>query len=299
MNKLSKDDFFLALAACPFLKNDDAWSILNNYLQLNQSSFVSNFSLLHKFCLDRKSLKLIVNWFQDFKLSQFQKQLVTEGVFVINGNSNIYPTILKETSSPPPFIFYKGNIKLLNSFHEAFCLAVVGSRNNTLYGEQALKSIINPICQLNNVVIISGLARGVDTLAHIIALNNNCPTIAVLGSGLFQRSLYPPENISLASNIVNSSGLIMSEFPPDMPPKGKNFPQRNRIIAGLSKATLVVEAAERSGALITARYALECNREVLAVPGNIFYPSAKGVNKLIQKGAYPVTSHEDIINYFK
>lgn len=296
MNTISKEDLFLALSACPYLHHEDAWLLLKLPVQVLQST--SNSLLLQKYCLNKNSFSLIKEWLLKFEINKFKERLSTEKIGVINGNSSLYPLLLKETHSPPPFIFYKGNKNLFNCSENSFCLAVVGSRKNTAYGKRALENILGTLCKLESVVIISGLARGIDTLAHETALSNNCPTIAVLGSGIFHNSVYPPENRKLSNDIVNKNGLVLSEFPPNSPPQKDNFPRRNRIIAGLSKATLVVEAAERSGALITARFALENNREVFAIPSNIFYPSAKGVNKLIQKGAYPIICAEDIISYF-
>jgi len=173
-------------------------------------------------------------------------------------------------------------------------LAVVGSRKFSSYGKMAAEKIIGILSQ-NNLTITSGLALGIDAIAHLTALEAGGRTIAVLGSGLDKENIYPSANRYLADKIISSGGTIISEFPIGTPPLKHNFPQRNRLIAGISIGTLVIEADEKSGALITARYALEQNREVFAVPGSIFSNQSRGTNKLIKQGAIPITAAEDII----
>jgi DNA processing protein len=170
----------------------------------------------------------------------------------------------------------------------------VGTRKVSNYGRQITPEFVKPLSQ-NGFSITSGLALGVDALAHQAALEVKGKTIAVLGSGVDQQSIYPASNRFLAKNILDNDGTIITEFPIGMLPLKHNFPTRNRIIAGLSLGTLVIEAAESSGALITAYCSLEQNREVFAVPGSLFNPNTKGVHKLIQKGAKLVTSYQDIL----
>lgn len=217
-------------------------------------------------------------------------QLVKEDIKIITINDELYPKLLTEIYNPPPLLYYKGRFNLKNDFS----LAVVGTRKYTSYGQQVTENLVKNLTQ-NNLTIISGLAIGIDSLAHSAALEAKGKTIAILGSGLDRQSLYPSQNRYLADKIIASGGAIISEFPPGTPPLKHNFPQRNRIISGLSLGTLVIEAGKKSGALITAAYALEQNREVFAVPGNIYSPVSKGSNKLIRQGATIVTSSQDII----
>lgn len=198
-----------------------------------------------------------------------------------------YPKILKNIFDPPPGLFVRGRLP-----NEAsFSVAIVGSRRPTPYGLAVAEKLALELAQ-NGVVIVSGLARGVDSAAHQGALAAKGINIAVLGCGV--DVVYPRENRVLLEQII-ATGAVISEYPLGSPPEAWHFPQRNRIISGLAKATLVVEAGERSGALITADCALEQGREVLAVPGNISSPASKGPNRLIKQGAGLVESVEDIL----
>ncbi len=220
-------------------------------------------------------------------------ELEKEEISFIIWNDSGYPALLREISSPPPVLYYKGRLDSDTDNH----LAVVGSRKFSAYGEKAIAALLPEIVELK-INIISGLALGIDALAHQKALELKGKTWAVLGSGLDYKSIYPASNRRLAQEIIDSGGALISEFPPRTPPFKQNFPQRNRIIAGLAQATLVIEAKEKSGALITASYALEENREVLAVPGNIFSEFSAGPNKLIKLGAKTITSPEDILEVY-
>jgi DNA processing protein len=182
---------------------------------------------------------------------------------------------------------------LLEAF-DGFTLAVVGARKYSTYGAQVTEKLIRELA-FNKLTIVSGMALGIDTLAHTAAINAGGKTIAVIGSGLDQQNIYPSQNRYLADKIQAHGGLILSEYPIGTMPLKHHFPQRNRIISGLSSATLVIEAAEKSGALITAFHALEQNREVFAVPGSIYSGTSEGTNRLISMGAKLVTSAKDII----
>lgn len=200
-----------------------------------------------------------------------------------------YPKLLKEIYDCPVILYLKGNSEALNSFS----IAVVGSRKYSDYGRNVCYRLSKD-CSSNGLTIVSGLALGIDTFAHQAAVDVGRPTIGVLGCGLDQ--IYPTSNNALAKEILHFNGAIISEFPPGTPPFKQNFPARNRIIAGLSSGVLVIEAAENSGALITAYQALEYNREVFAVPGNIDSLSSAGTNKLLKEGAVLVTSSDDIFS---
>ncbi|MCE0556571.1 DNA-processing protein DprA [Motilimonas sp. E26] len=199
-----------------------------------------------------------------------------------------YPAILREIASPPLVLFAQGNLALLAQPQ----IAVIGSRNATYYGRDKATEFAQQLSQVG-LVITSGLALGVDTCAHQGALQGSGETIAVLGSGL--GNIYPKRNLGLAQKI-KEQGLLLSEFLPKTPPLAKNFPRRNRIISGLSLGTLVIEASIKSGSLITAKYALEQNREVFALPGSVDNVQACGCHWLIKQGAKLVTELADIID---
>lgn len=197
----------------------------------------------------------------------------------------LYPALLKEINNPPKVLYYIGNFPPDNLYP----LAVVGSRQSDNYGELVIKNILTPEI-LDKVVIVSGLALGIDGASHQIAKH----TIAVLGTGLDEASFYPKDNLPLYHQIIKAGGLIISEYPIGTKACAKNFPERNRIVAGLSQAVLVVQAKKRSGALITARLALENGRDVLTVPGSIFNELSAGPHLLISQGAGPITSATEL-----
>lgn len=196
-----------------------------------------------------------------------------------------YPYRLQFIPNPPPKLWIKGNN--LDLFNQPI-LAVIGSRKPSKYGQKAIKKIVGQLVK-RGFVIISGMARGIDSIAHRLTLKNNGQTVAVLGSGL--NVIYPPEN----KNLFNQIQLVISEFPPSTKPKGNNFLSRNRIISGLSDGVVVIEAARRSGTLNTARHAAEQGKEVFAVPGPITSPTSEGTAWLIKQGAKLVYDVEDIL----
>lgn len=198
-----------------------------------------------------------------------------------------YPVLLKEIYQPPWVLFAKGNVSLL---YKKPKLAVVGSRQATQYGKNAIRLIFPHLVE-KGVLIVSGLAKGIDTLAHEYAIKNRGNTIAVIAGGFYH--VYPKENLSLALEMMKTQ-LIISEYPPDTKPLRWHFPARNRIISGLSNGTFIIEAKRKSGSLITANYAVNEGREVFALPGSIFNPFSLGTNDLIQQGAKLVTTAEDI-----
>jgi DNA processing protein len=201
-----------------------------------------------------------------------------------------YPPRLTQVADPPPVLFVRGRLVPA----DILAIALVGTRRATSYGRSAADRLSRELSAAG-VTVVSGLAKGIDTAAHQAALQAGGRTIAVLGNGLDQ--VYPPDNTGLARQIVErDAGAVVSEFAPGVPPDAVNFPRRNRIISGLSAATVIVEAGERSGALITADFALEQGREVFAVPGSIFSPMSLGPNELLKQGATPATSATDILN---
>jgi DNA processing protein len=209
----------------------------------------------------------------------------------IEPHHKTFPRLLREINDAPKQLYARGNINLLNNHN---LLAVVGSRQATLAGKQAIELLL-PDLIYAGIVIVSGLAYGIDSLAHQEAVKQKQPTIAVLGTGIDDKSIYPQLHVPLAHHILEHNGLIISEYPPGTPPQKYHFPARNRIVAGISQATLVIQAALKSGSLITARLAMEYNRDVAAVPGTISDPLAAGTNDLIRYGAIPALTAEDIL----
>jgi DNA processing protein len=202
-----------------------------------------------------------------------------------------YPAALKEIADPPPLLFVRGNPAILSNRQ----LAIVGSRNPSPLGLRYARDFACALAQ-DGWTIASGLALGVDAAAHRGALEGGGTTLAVAGTGLDM--VYPARHRELAEAIVEAGGALVSEFPTATPPQAGNFPRRNRIISGLAKGVLVVEAALRSGSLITARMALEQGREVFAMPGAVNNPLARGCNALIKQGAKLVETEEDILEEF-
>ncbi|MDD5631469.1 MAG: DNA-processing protein DprA [Methylococcales bacterium] len=213
--------------------------------------------------------------------------LAQENNLAITLNDPNYPFQLKEIADPPPILFVRGNPELLPLPQ----IAIVGSRNPSSLGEETAFNFAKTLCR-HGFVITSGLALGIDAASHRGALNANGYTVAVAGTGLDR--VYPARHKELATEIVNN-GVMISEFPPGTTAKANHFPRRNRIISGLCQGLLVVEAAKQSGSLITARMALEQNREVFAIPGSIHNPLARGCNALIREGAKLVETTQDIL----
>ena len=220
-------------------------------------------------------------------------------MFLIHKQENIrkitlqdknYPAILKEISDPPKELYIKGEI--INQ--DKVAIGVVGTRKYTPYGKQVTLDIAGKLAKLG-ITIVSGLAKGIDTWAHQAALEQGGRTIAVLGSGLDKKSFYPSSNYSLSEKICQQ-GAVISEYPSGTRGTQFTFPQRNRIISGLSLGVVVIEAPEESGALITAALALEQNREVFAIPGSIYEKNTQGTNQLIRMGAKLVIDVEDILD---
>ena len=228
---------------------------------------------------------------RDIDLNNILEIMARENIKAVTLADDFYPKLLQEIYAPPPILFYQGEF---NSAKDEFSLAIVGTRKLSNYGRQVTPEITKALAE-SGLVIISGLALGIDSIAHETALESGGRTIAVLGSGLDREHIYPAANHNLCAKIIASGGAIISEYPPGTESLRQHFPQRNRIISGLSLGTLIIEAPEESGALLTARFALEQNREVFAIPGSIYSPNSLGPNNLIRMGAKLVTRAEDIL----
>lgn len=202
-----------------------------------------------------------------------------------------YPKQLKEIGASPKILYYRGNLDALSYKH---AVAIVGTRRCSEYGREATHNITKKLARAG-LTIISGLARGIDTYAHQTALECGTPTIAVLGTGVDDKSLYPKQNLKLAHKIIESGGLIISEYEEGTQGFPGNFPARNRIVAALSDAIIIIEAPIKSGALITAEFAKKYNKKVYAVPGSIFSRLSGGTNYLLQNGAMAVTDGKNVL----
>ena len=213
--------------------------------------------------------------------------LEKRGIKAVSFGESSYPEMLRETEDAPVVLYTKGDIQP----QDRYAIAIVGSRKPTPYGTSVTENISEGLAAMG-FTIVSGMARGIDALSHKGALRVGGRTIAILGSGLDRP--YPPENKGLMDKIV-SSGCVISEFPLGTPPDKENFPRRNRLISGLSLGVLVIEATSDSGSLITAGYALEQNREVFAVPGNITSTTSEGTNELIKRGAILTRKADDVV----
>ena len=229
-----------------------------------------------------------IAWLRNTDFANLELQYRKEAIHFLMYEDALYPKRLKEIYLPPIVLFYKGRLELFNRLS----IGIVGARNHTPYSKEALEYLLPDILE-RKVSIISGLARGVDSLAHQLTLELNGETIAVIGNGI--NICYPKENQSLY-DAIGKKGLILSEYPLDSPPLKFHFPYRNRIIAGLSHGLCVIEAKLHSGSLITANVALSENRQVFALPGIITSEYSKGTNELITAGAFPIRNENDILD---
>ncbi|MBE2221479.1 MAG: DNA-protecting protein DprA [Anaerolineae bacterium] len=238
--------------------------------------------------LDQRALGTLCEARNSLDLDAELAKVEASGIQLLTWQMPEYPAYLKETPTPPPLLYVAGDLLEV----DRFAVAVVGTRRLTSYGRQMTKDLVTGLV-LSGVTVVSGLARGIDAVAHKTAVSLGGRTIAVLGSGL--DCIYPAEHRPLAAQIKEGNGALISEYGLGVRPEAKNFPPRNRIISGLSLGVIVVEAGERSGALITTNFALEQNRDVFAVPGNVNSPASAGPNKLIQQGAKLITNVDDVL----
>jgi DNA processing protein len=239
--------------------------------------------------LDRRSLENLLQARRDMDVEAEWERVYKTGVQVITLQDDDYPVNLRQIDAPPPLLYVRGALQP----NDSWAVAIVGTRRASVYGREVAHSLSRDLAG-SGVTVVSGLALGVDTVAHKSAVENDGRTIAVLGSGVDQ--IYPPENRGLAQQIAEH-GAIISEYPLGTRADANNFPPRNRIISGLSRGVVIVEAGERSGALITAKFAAEQGRDVFAVPGSILHPGSIGCNTLIQQGAIPLLNINDILTH--
>lgn len=262
-------------------------SQLKEYFGSLQDAWKAPEAKLKQAGLDSRSIDAVVTLRPGISLDADMEKLQRHRVNVLICEDPNYPSRLKEIYDYPPVLYVRGSLPA----EDEPCLAIVGTRRPTVYGRQVTEEIVADLSR-SGITIISGLARGIDSVAHRAALDAGGKTVAVFGSGL--NIVYPGENAKLAQAIMEH-GALVSEYPLGVKPKAENFPLRNRIMSGLSLGVLVVEAGERSGALITAHQAVEQNREVFAIPGSILSPASQGTNRLIQEGAKLVRNYADIL----
>ena len=280
--------YWIALDAIPSLQKRKIFTLLSHYTI--EQLFNLNAEQLAKHKLKPEQINAFITPNSTHIEHCLEWQESSADNHIISYGDPRYPTLLKQISSPPLLLFAQGDLSLLDSPQ----IAIVGSRSCTPYGQQKAHDLGAHLAQAG-FTVTSGLAIGVDGMAHQGALKGSGSTIAVLGTGL--NNIYPKRHVKLAADI-REKGLLLSEFWPNAPAYPSNFPRRNRIISGLSIGTLVIEASLRSGSLITARYALEQNRDVFALPGSVDNPQACGCLKLIQQGAKLVLDANDIITEY-
>jgi DNA processing protein len=262
-------------------------SQLREYFGSLQEAWKAPQGKLKQAGLDSRSIDSLVTRRPSISIEAEIEKLERYKVKALTFEDPSYPSRLKEIYDYPPVLYVKGKLPA----DDEPCLALVGTRRPTIYGKQITEEIVTDLAR-SKITIVSGLARGIDSVAHRAALDAGGKTIAVFGSGL--DIVYPGENARLAQAIMEQ-GALVSEYPLGVKPRPENFPLRNRIMSGLSLGVLVVEAGERSGAIITAHQAVEQNREVFAIPGSILSPASQGTNRLIQEGAKLVRNYTDIL----
>lgn len=278
----------IAFSMIPFLGSRQLDRLHKYFGDFNRAWSSNEFELVRAGLLP-KTIRAILEHRSTIEPNRELERVYKAGIQVVTLQDDKYPRLLKEIADPPHLLYYQG---ILSEYQPT--VAVVGTRKTTSYGREVARWLSSEIAKLG-ICVVSGLALGIDAIAHQSALDVQGSTIAVLGSGL--DLIYPQANSRLAHSIIRS-GALVSEFPLGTPAQKHHFPIRNRIIAGLSLGVVVIEGSNDSGSLITAKVALDYNREVLAVPGDIFRKTSEGTNKLIKLGARPVTSIEDVLEAF-
>lgn len=257
--------------------------------ELGSEEDVYNYMMFNK-NINNRIVNKFLKYYDEYNLNKIKSICEESNIKFCTINSKEYPENLREINNPPYGLFYKGNITTLNKKSKK--IAIVGSRKSSCYGKNIVQIISNELKEYD-VQIISGLAKGIDGEAHKGAIKNNIYTCAVLGCGI--NIIYPKENEKLYYDILDKDGCIISEYEPLAGPEKFRFPLRNRIISGISDLIVVIEAGEKSGSLITANWALEQGKDVMAVPASVFLEGNKGTNKLIKDGAHVFTKIDDII----
>ncbi|MDO8568009.1 MAG: DNA-processing protein DprA [Dehalococcoidales bacterium] len=260
---------------------------IENYFDSLQTAWKASPSELKQAGLDNGVIEAIATCRGKVSLDAEMEKLERHGVKALTYHDPQYPSRLKEIYDFPPLLYVRGSLLP----QDEWCLSVVGTRRATVYGRQVTEEMVTDLSR-SQITIVSGLAKGIDSVAHQTALDAGGRTIAVFACGL--DIVYPAENVNLAHSIIQQ-GALVSEYPLGTKPRAENFPRRNRIMSGMSLGVLVIEADESSGAVITAHLALEQDREVFAVPGSILSPASRGTNHLIQEGAKLVRNYTEVL----
>ncbi len=296
MKNIEQNKYYIWLSSIDKLSTREKIKLLDKYkdpaILFDKTKKELEEELLDYFENVNKIIKAITNLYYKIRLEINIKNIQKYELEVISCNDKKYPKQLKYVSDYPICLYCKGNIGLLS---EKKKIAIIGCRDYSKYGEKIAKEFAYKLAQ-ENIVIVSGGARGIDSFAHQGTLNTDKGTIVVLGNGIDY--IYPPENKTLEKQILQNNGLIISEYIIGTKPSKYTFPARNRIISGISDGVLVIEAKEKSGTLITVDFALEQGKNIYAIPGNIDSSNTKGTNELIKQGAKLVTIPEDILEDF-
>jgi DNA processing protein len=288
LEKMSEDKYWLGFNLVKGVGPAKIQALLS-YCGDIKAAWEADSELLDKLGFDKRAKENLIHARGTLDLDRELEKVRSKHINILTWDSPDYPSYLREVDGPPPLLYIVGSLEDI----DRWAVAVVGTRRVTAYGRQMTQEIVAGLVR-NGVTIISGLARGVDAIAHKTALEHGGRTIAVLGSG--PDNVYPPEHRDLARKIVRGRGAVISDYPLGTEPEARNFPPRNRIISGLSLGVVVVEAGDRSGATITAKRALEQGREVFAVPGNVNKAASRGTNRLIQRGeAKLITNASDVL----
>ncbi len=282
-----------ALASVPGVGTKTLISILNHFDTPQEAweSPIRAFRNIPDF--GPKTRDALLETRRHFSFEKAVDDLEKNGIRILPYFDPEYPNLLREIPDFPPLLYVRGNF---TGWNEKSFLTIIGSRNHTSYGRQVTEKFATEAVEAG-FVVVSGLAFGIDSDAHAAALRHHGETLAVLGSGIDDAHITPQSHLALAHSVIQH-GALLSEYPPGSTASKGTFPARNRIMAGLSAGTLVVEAMEKSGTAITARLALDYDREVFAVPGSIFSPLSAGCHRLIRQGAIPVTGMADILEAY-
>jgi DNA processing protein len=289
---MTEDDIILGLLAGEYGLTPLRYAHLNEMYESFSTAIFNNFDRL-KTSEWAKKLQSVTDW--KSKISEFESKLKLHNILVISCKSSYYPDTLNDLKDPPVVLFYQGDISLLQASN---LLTVVGSRNYTRYSELVLDEILAPVVQ-SGLIVVSGLALGIDMLAHKTAVDNHTKTIGVIGSGLDDLHFYPTSNLALKNEIIQNGGLVLSEYPIGFEASRFSFPRRNRILAALSPVTWVVEASSNSGSLITAKEANLLDRKVITTIASLFQDQFSGNLNLLRNGSKLVTQSQDILEEYQ
>ena len=288
MKNLENKKYWIWFSLIKGLGNKRKQKLLESYKTPEKIYKLTKKELIATNGIGEKMVENILKSKDEDYLKKYILYMQKHNIDIININDENYPKILKEIYDPPISLYIKGNKNILNNTS----VAIIGCRQASQYGIKVAKYFGYNLAK-NEVNVVSGLAKGVDSYAHIGSICANGKTIAVIGNGI--DTIYPKENINIANKILEKGGTIISEYPLGTKPEKMNFPARNRIISGISKSVIVVEAKEKSGTLLTVDFALEQGRDVYVVPGNINSINSIGTNELLKQGAKIITCYKDII----